>query len=164
MREPRWTAYEVGMPAWQRQPRMGGTFTRLKMWRETPSGLPVWMKLTRGVETQRRALSSKARIPTPPRAALEIAKHVQSRLFRPLERLASRSTVLGLFEKRDCSLEERQLLPGDTFLLYTDGAPRIVQRRRRRIRSAPPGPSVSPPWWPAFRILDGLDRRRDSPV
>jgi serine phosphatase RsbU (regulator of sigma subunit)/predicted enzyme related to lactoylglutathione lyase len=39
-----------------------------------------------------------------------------------LERLNSTSTVLGLFEKWDCSLEERQLFPGDTFLLYTDGA------------------------------------------
>jgi serine phosphatase RsbU (regulator of sigma subunit)/catechol 2,3-dioxygenase-like lactoylglutathione lyase family enzyme len=39
-----------------------------------------------------------------------------------LERLESTSTVLGLFENWDCSLEERQLFPGDTFLLYTDGA------------------------------------------
>ncbi len=29
--------------------------------------------------------------------------------------------MLGLFENWDCSLEERQLSPGDTFLLYTDG-------------------------------------------
>jgi serine phosphatase RsbU (regulator of sigma subunit)/predicted enzyme related to lactoylglutathione lyase len=39
-----------------------------------------------------------------------------------LERLNSTSTVLGLFEHWDCSLEERQLLPGDTLVLYTDGA------------------------------------------
>jgi len=39
-----------------------------------------------------------------------------------LERLESTSTVLGLFENWDCSLEERQLFPGDTLLLYTDGA------------------------------------------
>jgi serine phosphatase RsbU (regulator of sigma subunit) len=38
------------------------------------------------------------------------------------ERLESTSTVLGLFENWDCSLEQRQLFPGDTFLLYTDGA------------------------------------------
>src|ERR1700688_4361916 len=36
MREPRWTAYEVGMPAWQRQPRMGEPSRDLKMWTETP--------------------------------------------------------------------------------------------------------------------------------
>ncbi len=39
-----------------------------------------------------------------------------------LERLESKPTVLGLFENWDCSLEERELFPGDTFLLYTDGA------------------------------------------
>jgi serine phosphatase RsbU (regulator of sigma subunit)/catechol 2,3-dioxygenase-like lactoylglutathione lyase family enzyme len=39
-----------------------------------------------------------------------------------LERLGSTASVLGLFEKWDCSLEERQLFPGDTLLLYTDGA------------------------------------------
>jgi len=39
-----------------------------------------------------------------------------------LERLESTSTVLGLFEKWDCVIEQRQLYPGDTLLLYTDGA------------------------------------------
>jgi serine phosphatase RsbU (regulator of sigma subunit)/predicted enzyme related to lactoylglutathione lyase len=39
-----------------------------------------------------------------------------------LERLSSTSTVLGLFEKWDCSFEERELFPGDTLVLYTDGA------------------------------------------
>jgi serine phosphatase RsbU (regulator of sigma subunit) len=38
-----------------------------------------------------------------------------------LERLASIATVLGLFEDWDCMLEERQLFPGDTLVLYTDG-------------------------------------------
>jgi serine phosphatase RsbU (regulator of sigma subunit) len=38
-----------------------------------------------------------------------------------LERLNSTSPVLGLFENWDCSLEERQLLAGDTLVLYTDG-------------------------------------------
>jgi hypothetical protein len=109
------------MPAWQRQPRMGRTFTRLKMWRETPSGLPASMKLTRGVEKQRCALSPKARIPTPRRAEVRNCRCSQD-CFRTLERFESRSTVLGLFEKWDCSFEERQRFPGDTFLLYTDGA------------------------------------------
>jgi serine phosphatase RsbU (regulator of sigma subunit) len=39
-----------------------------------------------------------------------------------VERLHSTATVLGLFEKWDCTLEERQLSPGDTLVLYTDGA------------------------------------------
>jgi serine phosphatase RsbU (regulator of sigma subunit)/catechol 2,3-dioxygenase-like lactoylglutathione lyase family enzyme len=39
-----------------------------------------------------------------------------------LERLDSTSTVIGLFEKWDCPIEERQLNPGDTLVLYTDGA------------------------------------------
>jgi serine phosphatase RsbU (regulator of sigma subunit) len=39
-----------------------------------------------------------------------------------LERLESTSTVMGLFEQWDCAIEERQLYPGDTLVLYTDGA------------------------------------------
>src|SRR5262247_1913433 len=39
-----------------------------------------------------------------------------------LERLESTSTVMGLFERWDCAIEERQLCPGDTLVLYTDGA------------------------------------------
>jgi len=39
-----------------------------------------------------------------------------------LERLESTSTVVGLFERWDCAIEERQLYPGDTLVLYTDGA------------------------------------------
>jgi serine phosphatase RsbU (regulator of sigma subunit) len=38
-----------------------------------------------------------------------------------LERLESTSTVMGMFEHWDCRVEERQLNPGDTLLLYTDG-------------------------------------------
>jgi serine phosphatase RsbU (regulator of sigma subunit)/predicted enzyme related to lactoylglutathione lyase len=38
-----------------------------------------------------------------------------------LERLESTSTVLGLFREWDCSVEERQLSPGDILALYTDG-------------------------------------------
>jgi serine phosphatase RsbU (regulator of sigma subunit) len=39
-----------------------------------------------------------------------------------LERLESTSTVLGLFERWDCAIEESQLYPGDVLVLYTDGA------------------------------------------
>jgi serine phosphatase RsbU (regulator of sigma subunit) len=37
------------------------------------------------------------------------------------ERLDSTSTVLGLFERWDCAVAERELFPGDTLALYTDG-------------------------------------------
>src|SRR5882672_8552472 len=50
--------------------------------------------------------------------------HLAALLLRrdgTLERLASIATVLGLFEDWDCMLEERQLFPGDTLVLYTDG-------------------------------------------
>ena len=50
--------------------------------------------------------------------------HLSALLLRQddsLERLDSTSTVLGLFEEWDCSLQERQLFAGDTLLLYTDG-------------------------------------------
>jgi len=38
-----------------------------------------------------------------------------------LDRLDSTGTVLGLFSEWDCSVNESQLLPGDTLALYTDG-------------------------------------------
>jgi serine phosphatase RsbU (regulator of sigma subunit)/catechol 2,3-dioxygenase-like lactoylglutathione lyase family enzyme len=39
-----------------------------------------------------------------------------------LEPLEPTSTVIGLFEQWDCAIKERQLYPGDTLMLYTDGA------------------------------------------
>jgi serine phosphatase RsbU (regulator of sigma subunit)/catechol 2,3-dioxygenase-like lactoylglutathione lyase family enzyme len=51
--------------------------------------------------------------------------HLPALLLRrdgSLEGLNSTATVLGLFEEWDCNLEERQLFPGDTLVLYTDGA------------------------------------------
>jgi serine phosphatase RsbU (regulator of sigma subunit)/predicted enzyme related to lactoylglutathione lyase len=51
--------------------------------------------------------------------------HLPALLLRrdgSLERLSSTATVLGLFDQWDCALEECQLFPGDTLLLYTDGA------------------------------------------
>jgi serine phosphatase RsbU (regulator of sigma subunit)/predicted enzyme related to lactoylglutathione lyase len=38
-----------------------------------------------------------------------------------LEQLDSTATVLGLFTEWDCCVEERELFPGDTLVLYTDG-------------------------------------------
>ncbi len=44
-----------------------------------------------------------------------------SRRNASLERLEATCTVVGLFERWECALEERQLAPGDALLLYTDG-------------------------------------------
>ena len=38
-----------------------------------------------------------------------------------IERLEATATVLGLFEQWDCSVAEKQLVPGDVLLIYTDG-------------------------------------------
>jgi len=38
-----------------------------------------------------------------------------------LVRLEATCTVVGLFEKWECKMEERELAPGDVILLYTDG-------------------------------------------
>jgi serine phosphatase RsbU (regulator of sigma subunit)/catechol 2,3-dioxygenase-like lactoylglutathione lyase family enzyme len=38
-----------------------------------------------------------------------------------VERLGATCTVVGLFEKWECAMEERVLAPGDAILLYTDG-------------------------------------------
>jgi hypothetical protein len=43
-----------------------------------------------------------------------------------VERLGATSTVMGLFEQWDCAIEERQLYPGDTLVLYTDAATEAV--------------------------------------
>ena len=51
--------------------------------------------------------------------------HLPALLLRrdgSLEHLSSTATVLGLFDEWDCTLEARQLCPGDTLVLYTDGA------------------------------------------
>ena len=50
--------------------------------------------------------------------------HLSGLLFHDddtLERLDTTASVLGLFEEWDCSIGERQLRPGDLFVLYTDG-------------------------------------------
>ncbi len=50
--------------------------------------------------------------------------HLPALLLRregTIERLEATGTVLGAFKEWDCEIEERQLLPGDTIVLYTDG-------------------------------------------
>jgi serine phosphatase RsbU (regulator of sigma subunit) len=73
--------------------------------------------------------------------------HLSALLLRndnTLERLDSTCTVLGLFEKWDCAIEERRIFSGDTLVLYTDGItesfnetgeefgePRLIESLRR---------------------------------
>ena len=45
-----------------------------------------------------------------------------------VERLDSTCTVLGLFKEWHCSVEERQLAPGDILALYTDGVTEAFNR------------------------------------
>jgi serine phosphatase RsbU (regulator of sigma subunit) len=50
--------------------------------------------------------------------------HLPALLLRAdggIERLEATCTVLGLFDKWDCDVEERQLAAGDTLVIYTDG-------------------------------------------
>jgi serine phosphatase RsbU (regulator of sigma subunit)/predicted enzyme related to lactoylglutathione lyase len=50
--------------------------------------------------------------------------HLSALLLRSdntLERLDSTGTVLGLFNEWDCSIADREILAGDTLVLYTDG-------------------------------------------
>jgi len=53
-----------------------------------------------------------------------------SRRDGSLERLGATCPVVGLFERWDCALEERQLAAGDTVLLYTDGVTEAEDRDR----------------------------------
>jgi sigma-B regulation protein RsbU (phosphoserine phosphatase) len=45
-----------------------------------------------------------------------------------VDRLAATSTVLGMFETWTCSIDEVVLVPGDTLLLFTDGATEATSR------------------------------------
>jgi serine phosphatase RsbU (regulator of sigma subunit)/predicted enzyme related to lactoylglutathione lyase len=50
--------------------------------------------------------------------------HLSGLLLRrdgDVERLESTSTLLGLFQEWDCSVQEQELFPGDVLALYTDG-------------------------------------------
>ena len=50
--------------------------------------------------------------------------HLSGLLLRrdgDVEKLKSTSTLVGLFKEWDCSIEERELFPGDVLALYTDG-------------------------------------------
>lgn len=81
--------------------------------------------------------------------------HLPALLLRSdgtLERLAATGTPLGLFKKWDCGVCERQLSPGDTLALYTDGITesfddaeeqfgeeRLVEAMRRHVEKSSQG-------------------------
>lgn len=46
-----------------------------------------------------------------------------------VERLGATATVLGMEEDWDCEIEEMQLLPGDSLVLYTDGLTEAMNER-----------------------------------
>jgi phosphoserine phosphatase RsbU/P len=79
--------------------------------------------------------------------------HLSALLFRSdgaLERLASTSVPIGLFKTWDCAMDERQLRPGDTLALYTDGVTESFD---------PSGNEFGEP-----RLLDALHRGRHLPA
>jgi serine phosphatase RsbU (regulator of sigma subunit) len=68
-----------------------------------------------------------------------------------LERLGATCTVVGLFEKWDCEMEERQLAPDDAVMLYTDGVTEAVNSEgeefgeKRLLEAARQHRELSPP-------------------
>jgi len=66
-----------------------------------------------------------------------------------VERLDSTCTVLGLFKEWHCSIEERQLLPGDILALYTDGVTEAFN---------PEGEEFG-----EQRLIEALQRNRERP-
>jgi phosphoserine phosphatase RsbU/P len=68
-----------------------------------------------------------------------------------VERLGATSTVVGLFERWDCALEERELAPGDTIVLYTDGVTEAMNAEEeefgeeRLLEAAQQNRNLSPP-------------------
>jgi phosphoserine phosphatase RsbU/P len=68
-----------------------------------------------------------------------------------VERLGSTCTVVGLFDKWDCAMEERELAPGDAVLLYTDGVTEALNGEgeefgeERLLEAARQHPELAPP-------------------
>ena len=78
--------------------------------------------------------------------------HLPALLLRrngALEKIESTGTVLGLFPKWECRFEERQMFPGDTLALYTDG---VTESRNTAGEEFGEG-----------RLAETLHRRRDLP-
>jgi serine phosphatase RsbU (regulator of sigma subunit)/predicted enzyme related to lactoylglutathione lyase len=79
--------------------------------------------------------------------------HLPALLLRrdgALERLDSTCPVLGLFTAWDCPIEERQLLPGDTLAIYTDGVTEAFDEAEEEFGD--------------HRLIDALRRHRERPV
>jgi serine phosphatase RsbU (regulator of sigma subunit) len=79
--------------------------------------------------------------------------HLPALLLRrdgALERLRSTATVLGLFEDWECATGERQLLPGDTLALYTDGITETFNDAEEEFGED--------------RLLEALRRHRERPT
>jgi serine phosphatase RsbU (regulator of sigma subunit) len=66
-----------------------------------------------------------------------------------VERLDSTSTVLGLFKQWNCGVEERELFPGDTLALYTDGLTEAFNGEGEEFGEE--------------RLIEALRRRRELP-
>jgi serine phosphatase RsbU (regulator of sigma subunit) len=76
--------------------------------------------------------------------------HLPALLFRrdgALERLDSNCTVVGLFKDWDCAIGERQLFPGDTLAIYTDGITESFNHSAEEFGEQ--------------RLIDALRRNRD---
>lgn len=67
-----------------------------------------------------------------------------------LERLAATTTVLGLFEKWECCVEEAQLDVADTLVLYTDGVTEAESAKGEEFGE--------------FRLIETLRAQRHLPV
>jgi serine phosphatase RsbU (regulator of sigma subunit)/catechol 2,3-dioxygenase-like lactoylglutathione lyase family enzyme len=67
-----------------------------------------------------------------------------------LERLESTGTVLGLFRDWDCVVEERDLSPGDTLAIYTDGITEAFNHADEEFGEE--------------RLIDSLRRHRELPA
>jgi len=76
-----WSSRGVRFQFPPQEPKWGGTFTRFEDVDGNSFGLAGFDELTRGVETQRRALAEKVESERRTAQELEIAKQVQSRLF-----------------------------------------------------------------------------------
>ena len=79
--------------------------------------------------------------------------HLSALLLRrdsTVEELESTATVLGLFETWSCSIEERQLVPGDALALYSDGITESANDKGKE--------SGEP------RLIEGLERHRELPA
>jgi serine phosphatase RsbU (regulator of sigma subunit)/predicted enzyme related to lactoylglutathione lyase len=77
--------------------------------------------------------------------------HLPALLLRSdgsLERLEATGTPLGLFRKWDCAVCERQLSPGDTLALYTDGITESFDEAREEFGEE--------------RLVDALLRHREK--